>query len=205
MKIIPPGFTLLDAIDAPRILKKLERVGRVCWKSEERITEDSHVKFLDMLIKKGHESVIEHESLSVGLVCDRGITHELVRHRIASYTQESTRYCNYAKNKFDGEITFIRPFFWDDDHALFAAWKAQMQQAEDAYLQMISQGATAQEARAVLPHSVKAEIIVTMNLRAWRHFFKQRTPEAAHPQMREVAQPLLAEFQRQLPVIFGDL
>ena len=123
MKEIRPSFEIMDDIDGAKILQKLERCGRVCYKSEDKITEGSAEKFIGMILKSGHESVLEHEKLTVKFVCDRGVTHEIVRHRIASYSQESTRYCNYSKDKFGNELTFIRPCFWADDSEEYAVWK----------------------------------------------------------------------------------
>ena len=205
MKVIEPSIEILSEIDGEEILKKLERMGRVCYKSEERITETSAREFIGRILASGHESVIEHESVSVRIICDRGVTHEIVRHRIASYSQESTRYCNYSKEKFGKELTFIKPCFWKEDSELYGIWLKHMQQAEDNYNAMIEQGAHPQEARSVLPNSLKTEIVVTMNLREWRHFFRLRTSVRAHPQMREVALKLFEEFKRKIPVAFDDI
>lgn len=205
MKIIPPSFELLDKPDGQALLQKLELAGRVCYKSEEKITPDSAVGFVGRILQRGHESVLEHEKLTVRLICDRGVTHEVVRHRIASYSQESTRYCNYSKDKYQRELTFIRPCFWEDEPEKFEIWKKAMQSAEDAYLALMDLGATAQEARSVLPNSLKTELVMTMDLREWRHFFRLRTAPAAHPQMREIAVPLLAAFRELVPVVFDGL
>jgi thymidylate synthase (FAD) len=209
MKIAPATFKIEEDIDAQTTLKNIEKYGRVCYKSESKITESSANDFIRMIIKSGHESVLEHEKISVRFFCDRGITHEIVRHRIASYSQESTRYCNYSKDGFSNQITVINPCFWDNhkngSKEKLKVWKAAMEYAETAYLELIKLGATAQEARAVLPNSLKSEIIVTMNLREWRHFFKLRTTVNAHPQMREIAIPLLSEFKSLLPPVFYDI
>ena len=205
MKLIAPSFELLDKPDGAVMLQKLELAGRVCYKSEERITPDSAAGFVGRILQSGHESVLEHEKLTVRLICDRGVTHELVRHRIASYSQESTRYCNYSKDKFQRELTFIRPFFWESEPEKFAVWKKAMEHAEEAYLTLVDLGASPQEARSVLPNSLKTEIVVTMDLREWRHFFRLRTAPAAHPQMREIALPLLEAFRQTVPVVFDQL
>lgn len=206
MNIIEPSFEILDEIDGKEILKKLEKAGRTCYKSEDKITEDSAEKFVHMLIfDKHHESVIEHEKVTVRVICDRGVSHEIVRHRIASYSQESTRYCNYSKDKFDNNVTFVKPCFFPEDSLNFLTWEMAMKIAEDSYLDLINNGATPQEARSVLPNSLKTEIVMTMNLREWRHFFKLRTSKAAHPQMKEIAIPMLLEFDRLIPVVFEDL
>ncbi len=205
MKIIAPYHEIISKIDGAEMLRNIELCGRVCYKSEDRITDGSAEKFVGMILKSGHESVLEHEKITVRFVCDRGVTHEIVRHRIASYSQESTRYCNYSKDKFGGEITFIRPCFWAEDDEKFALWKETMQSIENSYVKLISLGAKPEEARSILPNSVKTEIMVTMNLREWRHFFKLRTAERAHPQIREVAIPLLNELKGLVPVIFDDI
>ncbi|MCL2605493.1 MAG: FAD-dependent thymidylate synthase [Defluviitaleaceae bacterium] len=205
MKIIPPSFEIVGSPDGAEILKNIERAGRTCYKSEDLITEDSAETFVRRILKRGHESVIEHDKATVKIICDRGVTHEIVRHRIASYSQESTRYCNYAKDKFGNELTFIRPFFWAEDERKYEVWRETMQKIEDAYMELLTLGATPEEARSILPNSLKTEIIVTMNLRSWRHFFKLRTDAASHPQMREVARPLLDVFKRLVPVVFEDI
>lgn len=206
MRVIKPYTEILDDINGKEMLKRLEVIGRVCYKSEDKITDESAIAFIsDLVHNKGHESVIEHEKVSVRIVCDRGVSHEIVRHRIASYSQESTRYCNYTKDKFGNELTFIKPCFWEEDSAEYMAWKENMLFAEHNYNKLIEFGATPQEARSVLPNSLKTEIVVTMNLREWRHFFKLRTSSAAHPQMREIACPLLVKFKQLIPVIFDDI
>ncbi|MDR3091380.1 MAG: FAD-dependent thymidylate synthase [Clostridiales bacterium] len=202
MKIIDPYFKISDGIDGAAMLGKVESAGRVCYKSENLAGEDSAEKFVAAIIRNGHESVLEHEKISALIVCDRGVSHEIVRHRIASYSQESTRYCNYSKGKFGGELTFIRPCYWAEGGALYELWEKQMAAAEECYLAMLEAGASPQEARAVLPNSLKTEIVVTMNLREWRHFFSLRADEAAHPQMRQIALPLREEMRRLVPVVF---
>lgn len=208
MKIIEPSYEIMTPISKGGVeeLKLIEKIGRVCYKSEDRITEDSAKEFVHMLIARGHEAMIEHVSVSVKFIVDRGISHELVRHRIASFAQESTRYCNYSKDKFGNELTFIRPVFLEVDSVPYNRWAFDCRKAEKIYLDLINQeGLTPQEARAVLPNSLKTEIVVTMNLREWRHFFKLRIPKSAHPQMRQVTIPLLAEMQERLPVFFDDI
>lgn len=205
MRIIEPSIEILDEIDGERIIKQLEKMGRVCYKSENRITETSAKEFISRILASGHESVIEHEKVSVRVICDRGVSHEIVRHRIASYSQESTRYCNYSKEKFGKELTFIKPCFWEEESILYGMWVKQMQEVENCYNMMIENGAQPQEARSILPNSLKTEIVVTMNLREWRHFFKLRTSERAHPQMREIALKILRELNARIPVVFDDI
>ena len=205
MRIIEPGYEILDTLDGQQILQKIETIGRVCYKSEDRMTADSAAVFLRQILKSGHESVVEHEKVTVRIICDRGVSHEIVRHRIASYSQESTRYCNYAKDKFGNEITVIRPSFWAEDSTAYGIWKQSMEQIEKDYFALLAAGAKPEEARSVLPNSLKTEIVCTMNLREWRHFFRLRTSMRAHPQIREIAIPLLKDMQTQIPVIFDDI
>lgn len=211
MRIQKPSIEIIDMDDYEHIIRKIERIGRVCYKSEGNITEESAEQFIKNILKRGHESVIEHEAVTVRMICDRAITHEIVRHRIASYSQESTRYCNYVNDKFGNEITVIDlagGFSYDldkeNDRERYAVWTAAMEDAERHYFKMIELGANPQEARSVLPNSLKTEIVVTMNLRAWRNFFRLRCDSHAHPQMREVAGLALAEFKKRLPVFFCD-
>ena len=205
MKIIEPSVELVDDFDAAAIMKKIERAGRVCYKSEGNIKADSAEKFIRGIIKRGHESVIEHASISFKIICDRGVTHELVRHRLASYSQESSRYCDYSAGKFGGEVTFIKPCFWSEDDENFLLWKNTMAQLEKNYLTLRANGAKPEEARSILPNSLKTEIFVTMNLRELRHFLKLRTAKAAHPQMREVALKIYKILLEKLPAVFDDI
>ena len=205
MKIIKPYIELEDKIDGQAILKKIERIGRVCYKSENRITKDSAERFVKSIITRGHESVLEHVSVSVRVICDRGVSHEIVRHRVASYSQESTRYNNYSKDKYGNELTFIKPCFWEEDSELFDTWKVAMKYAQSQYFNLLELGATPELARSVLPNSLKTEIVMTMNLREWRHFFKLRCAKAAHPQTREIANMILDEFKKEIPIVFDDM
>lgn len=205
MKIISPYFEIMSLVDGEAILKHIERCGRVCYKSENKITDGSARKFVENIIKRGHESVLEHASITVKFVVDRGVSHEIVRHRIASYSQESTRHCNYSKHCFSDEVTFINPLFFDDSKYQYKVWKNSCVKAEADYLLLLDQGCTPQEARAVLPNSLKTELVMTANLREWRHFLRLRTNKAAHPQMREVAIPLLRKLQEIIPVVFDDI
>ena len=215
MKIIKPSYEILTPISDGGIkeFQHIEKIGRVCYKSEDRITDDgeSAKKFAKMLISNGHEAMIEHSSLSVKFVVDRGVSHELVRHRIASFAQESTRYCNYSKDKFGNEITVILPCFFDtgmgilSNSLVYQEWKSACECAEERYFNLLKMGATPQQARTVLPNSLKTEITITANYREWRNFFKLRTAEASHPQMREVTIPLLKEIKTLIPIIFDDI
>lgn len=205
MRIIKPSVEILDELNGNEIIKKIEKIGRVCYKSEEKITNDSSKIFIENILKSGHESVIEHEKVSIRFICDRGVSHEIVRHRIASYSQESTRYCNYSKDKFGKEITVIKPLFWEEDSNEYKIWYDAMLYSEQAYHTLIQMGVKPQEARSILPNSLKTEIVVTMNLREWRHFFKLRTASNAHPQMREIACMALNKLKQEIPIIFNDI
>ena len=217
------------------IYKQIERAGRTCYKSEDKITNESAEKFVRSCVKRGHEAMLEHASMTVKFICDRGISHEIVRHRIASYAQESTRYCNYSQDKFGNEITVIEPsFFFDipegrraairdyldviikcidiselnDHERAYGIWYFSCKRVETDYFDLLNCGLTAQEARDILPTSLKTEIIVTMNMREWRHFLKLRaagTTGKPHPQMQEIAVPLLKELREKLPALFDDI
>lgn len=221
MKKLNESYEILTKISecAKEELQMIEKIGRVCYKSEDLIMEDgeSAKKFVAMLIKNGHEAMLEHSNLSVKFIVDRGISHELVRHRIASFAQESTRYCNYAKDKFGSECNFIditpgikldnkmKSMETSEIALVLEEWEKAMEDAERHYMKMLELGATPQIARSVLPNSTKTEITVSANYREWRNFFKLRIPKTAHPQMREVTIPLLKELKEKIPVIFDDI
>lgn len=200
MKIIPPSAEIVNA--SPNLEETIEFFGRLCYKSEDKIAPGTAEKFIARLMDSKHESVLEHGSISVHFVCDRGITHELVRHRIASFSQESTRYCNYGKEKFGEEITVIRPFFLEETNPAYMHWHKAMRECEHAYFAMLHAGCSPQEARSVLPNSLKTEIGVTANPREWLHIFRLRCAPTAHPQMREVMIPLANAFHDCWPSIF---
>jgi thymidylate synthase (FAD) len=199
MKLIKQSYKILKISGN---LEYIEECGRTCYKSEEKITFSSAEKFVSQIIKRGHESVIEHGVLSVRFITNRGVTHELVRHRLASYSQESTRYVNYGGR----EIEFIMPV-WIEQSNLdqFNLFHEACKLSEYYYKQLLSQGWRPEQAREVLPNSLKTEIITTANFREWRHIFKLRCSKAAHPQMRELMLPLLRELKTTIPIVFDDL
>lgn len=235
MKVIKPSHEIVSLIskDGLEELINIEDAGRTCYvsapKNQSDISEeDAHKNFVRKLIANGHESVLEHAVISVRFICDRGVSHELVRHRLASYSQESTRYCNYSKDKFGNEITVIEPCFYADRNEddiirirdreflqagpkssnitkQYVVWYNKCKAAEDGYFQLLELGATPQEARAILPNSLKTIIRMTANCREWRHILKMRCAKDAHPQMRELMIPLLKELQSKIPVIFDDI
>jgi len=204
MKIIEPSYEIISPIDRTYIMKHLEAIGRTCYKSEDKITDESSAPFIRNIIKSGHEAMIEHFSLSVRFVVNRSFTHEIVRHRIASFAQESQRYVNYGKEKHGSEITFIRPTFYKNQK-LMDTWELSMKEAEKNYFYLLSDGAKPQEARLVLPNSTRTEIVVTCNLRELRTIFSLRAATPADPAMREIMVPLLKDMKERLPDIFFDL
>ena len=230
MKLIKPYTEILTPIDGNEVLRTIEKVARTCYKSEDLITDDSAKVMVSNLLKRGHEAMIEFYDITVKFVCDRGVSHEIVRHRVASYAQESTRYCNYSKDKYEGQLTFIIPCwltkleegpyaerdgFWIHPITMETRkgytgdasdkFVRSLCESEELYLDLIKLGWSPQEARAVLPNSLKTEINVKMNLREWRHFFNLRCDKPAHPQMRELTIPLLEKMHDLVPIIFDDL
>lgn len=219
MKVLKAGYEIInkDKINGMDILKTIEKVGRTCYKSEDNITEDSAVKFVRNLINRGHEAMIEFTNITVKFTCDRGVSHEIVRHRVSSFAQESTRYCSYNKDKFDSSVSYIdineginldtkmKNIDEFNLSLIFNEWLLACKESENHYLKMLELGATPQIARSVLNNSTKTEINMSANLREWRHFFKLRCDKAAHPQMREITIPLLLEFNELIPVVFEDI
>ena len=220
MKVINASYEILTPINGEQILKSIEKIGRTCYKSEDKITEGSAEKFVRMLVKNGHEAMIEHEAITVKFICDRGISHEIVRHRMASFAQESTRYANYSKDKFGNELTFIKPCWFKGIYSDIQQepmwysldmpidekmWLWYCYEAEKYYMKLLELGWKPEQARSILPNSLKTEIIMTANLREWRHFFKLRCDKAAHLQIRELAIPLLEEFKSKIPAVFDDI
>lgn len=217
MRVIEPWYKIERVDGSDNVIRLLESAARNCYKSEKTTTLLEAEEYLkEKIMDSGHHSVIEHCSVTVRIVCDRGISHELVRHRIASFSQESTRYCNYSKGKHGKGLTFIAPFFWEPKEGdspkeraykevQRMRWMVSMKEVEQTYIAMLESGASPQEARSVLPNSLKTEVIMTANLRSWRNFFQQRVAPAAHPQMRQIAQPMLDEFKGRIPLVFDDL
>ncbi len=198
------------------VYELLENAGRTCWKSEDKKKEGSAEDLIKKLIRMGHTSVLEHANVTVRIITDRGVTHELVRHRLASYSQESTRYCNYTQNKFDNQITFIRPVWsliyqesYNENPVATSlsesVWIADCLKSEEHYNKLIHYDWPPQKARQVLNHSVKTEIVVTANMREWRHIFNLRASNAAHPQIRDLARNMLSVFCLEWPVLFNDI
>lgn len=215
MKIVTPSVKLIDPPSYEELIRKIEQAGRVCYKSESKIKDGSAEAFVQGIVKRGHEAVLEHSSVTVKFICDRGVSHEIVRHRMASYCQESTRYCNYSNDKFGSEVTYIdlgpgidldkKDYTGDQISRLLDEWGAACEDAEMHYMNMLEIGASPQIARAVLNNSTKTEIIITMNLREWRHFLNLRAAPTAHPQMREIAGIILEAFRAEIPELVSDI
>ena len=214
MILVRPSTEILTVTAEPLLL--IEQAGRTCYKSEDKFSVESSEKFVKMLLERGHESVIEHASATCKIVCDRGVTHEIVRHRLASYSQESTRYCDYS----GGHVSFVIPPWVACEPSTYergnlpvnsflscadTEWFHAMVVAEDAYKLLRSCGWKPEQARSILPNSLKTEIVMTANFREWRHFFKLRTSPKAHPQMREVADDLLLKFKKRIRVVFDSI
>lgn len=207
MNIVNSSVEFITPINREVILQRIEQIGRSCYKSEDKITNESAPKFVKMLVDRGHEAMIEHISLTIKFVTNRGVSHEMVRHRLANYAQESSRYCNYSKGKHGSELTFIDikegfPTISDED---YSTWLESMKLSETAYMEMINNGCKPDLARDVLPNSLKTEINMTANLREWRHFIRMRASKFAHPEIRLLAKKVYEEFVKELPEIFSDL
>lgn len=229
MRIIKPYYEILTPIDGKEILHTIENIARTCYKSHDCVKDGSAEKLVTNLIKNGHEAMLEFYDITVKFVCDRGISHELVRHRTGNYAQESQRYVNYSQDKHGNQLTFIKPLWFENIEEGFydKNYYSQLEvngryvtgleqveneflfhllDVEDLYLTMVrTYHLSPQEVRSVLPNSVKTEINVKNDIRNWRHFFKLRTDKAAHPQMRELTIPLLKELQSKIPVLFDDI
>ena len=224
MKIVKPSFEIRnkEKINGLDILKNIESAGRTCYKSEDKITDESCLQFVKNVLKRGHESVIEHEFLSVRIICDRGLLAEISRHRICSLSVESSRFCNYGNTKKG--LSFIKPYFLPDcpvgefnendlcDDETKEKYSDStydfifyLFNCEHEYNRMLENGYKPEDARNILPNALKTEIVMTCNLREWRHFFKLRTSPAAHPSMRELTIPMLAEFKKLIPIVFDDI
>lgn len=206
MRLIKSKVEILDNLNGEEIIDKIAKVARTCYKSEDNSTSERDRELVKRLIKSGHEAMIEFADITVKFTCSRAISHELVRHRLCSFAQESQRYCDYSKDKFNHEITFIIPSWVIDDHTdVDKLWVKAMQEAEHNYFMLQAQGCTPQQAREVLPNSTKTEINMKANLREWRHFLKLRCSTAAHPDMRVLALDLLKQFHDNIPIIFDDI
>lgn len=203
MRIVEPWIEV-EKFDGVKIMKRLERACRTCYRSEGLITDDSYKRLLSNCLTRGHESILEHEKITVRMQCDIGVYKDLTRHRFGSFSIESTRYCNYGKDKFDNEIKFIKPCNMDDKE-LFNEWYSACTEIEQRYLKMTELKATPDQMRMILPHSTAAEVTMTANIREWRHILDLRTKQMAHPAIRQLLIPLLLLFQKEMPELFNNI
>ncbi len=201
MKLVEPVI-YVENYDAKKMLRRIERACRTCYRSENLITEDSYKTLLKNCINRGHESILEHEKISVRMICDIGVYKDLTRHRFASFSIESTRYCNYGKDKFDNQIKFMKPCHIDEGTEIYDEWKNSLENIEKSYLKMVDLGAKPDQLRMILPHSTAAEVNMTCNLREWKHVFELRASKHAHPAIRQLLIPLLLKFKEDMPEIF---
>ena len=204
MKIIEP-LVEVENFDGLKIMKNIERACRTCYRSEDKITEDSYKNLIKNCVNRGHESVLEHEKITVRLTCDIGVYKDLTRHRIASFSIESTRYCNYGKDKWDNQIKFIKPCNIEGDSELYSNWVGTMDFIEKEYIAMSKNGATPDQMRMILPHSTAALVTMTANIREWKHIFSLRCTKHAHPAVEQVMIPLLLHFKQNMPEIFENI
>ncbi len=204
MKIVDPVI-FVENYDSQRIMKNIERACRTCYKSENLITNDSYQKLLRNCINRGHESILEHEKISVRMICDIGVYKDLTRHRFASFSIESTRYCNYSKDKFDNEIKFIKPVHIEENSEIYEVWKKTMENIEQNYIEMSKLDAKPDQLRMILPHSTAAEVYMTANIREWRHILSLRCSKMTHPAVRQLLIPLLLKFQNDMPELFDSI
>ena len=204
MKLVDPKV-YVEEYDGKKIMKRIERACRICYRSEEKITEDSYKNLLKNCINRGHESVLEHEKISVRLVGDIGTYKDLTRHRHASFSVESTRYCNYGNDKFDNEIKIMKPCHIEEGTELYEIWKNGIENMEKSYMEMAKKGAKPDQLRMLLPHSTAAEYAMTANIREWKHILNLRCSKHAHPAIRQLLIPLLLKFKEDMPEIFDSV
>lgn len=204
MQIVDP-YIQVEKVDGKKIMKNIERACRTCYRSEGKITEESYKTLLKNCITRGHESVLEHEKITVRMYCDLGVYKDLTRHRIASFSIESTRYCNYGKDKFDNELKVIKPCNIEEGTKLYENWKNACEEIEKNYMEMSKEGALPDQLRMILPHSIGAEVAMTANIREWKHILLLRTSKHTHPSIRQVLIPLLLHFKEIMPEIFETI
>ena len=203
MRLVEPWIKV-ENFDGVKIMKRIERACRTCYRSEDKISEESYKNLLTNCLNRGHESVLEHEKITVRIYSDIGTYKDLTRHRFASFSVESTRYCSYNKDKYGNEIAVVNPVYIEDKE-VFETWKKAIEDIEKAYMKMKELGASTDMCREVLPHSTAAEYTMTANIREWKHILELRTTNHVHPAIRQVLIPLLLLFKEQMPEIFGDI
>ena len=203
MRLVEPWIKV-ENFDGVKIMKRIERACRTCYRSEDKISEESYKNLLTNCLNRGHESVLEHEKVTVRIYGDIGTYKDLTRHRFASFSVESTRYCSYNKDKYGNEIAVVNPVYIEDKE-VFETWKKAIEDMEKAYMKMKELGASTDMCREILPHSTAAEYTMTANIREWKHILELRTTNHVHPAIRQVLIPLLLLFKEQMPEIFGDI
>ena len=203
MRLVEPWIKV-ENFDGVKIMKRIERACRTCYRSEDKISEESYKNLLTNCLNRGHESVLEHEKITVRIYSDIGTYKDLTRHRFASFSVESTRYCSYNKDKYGNEIAVVNPVYMEDKE-VFETWKKAVEDMEKAYMKMKELGASTDMCREILPHSTAAEYTMTANIREWKHILELRTTNHVHPAIRQVLIPLLLLFKEQMPEIFGDI
>lgn len=203
MKIVKPWVEIPE-IDGIKIMRTLERAAKQCYRSQGNITDESYDHFLRNCISRGHESVLEHEKITVRIYSDIGSYKDLTRHRHASFSVESTRYCNYSKDKFGSEISFIDPCHIEDEE-MYKIWKETMENIEKNYNLMAEKGALPDQLRMMLPHSTAAEYVMTANIREWRHIFSLRAVKHTHPTVQQIMIPLLLHLKKEMPALFDEI
>lgn len=204
MRIIEPTVEV-EKVDYNKIMRNLERACRTCYRSEDKITDESYKTLLKNCINRGHESILEHEKITIRLVCDIGVYKDLTRHRHASFSIESTRYCNYGKDKFENQIKFINPVNIDKGTKLYYEWEKSCAEIENHYIEMVNEGATPDQMRMILPHSTAALVTMTADIREWKHILSLRCTSHAHPAVEQVMIPLLLKFKKEMPEIFDNI
>ena len=207
IKVLPRAtWEYISDFDGKEMLKRLERVIRTCYKSEDKISEGSAERMVANIIKSGHTAMLEHESISVRIYCSRGLSHEIVRHRHCGFAQESSRYCSYDKDKFGSKITVVKPVNFEKGTAEYDMWKNAMENSAQAYFDLKNLlGVKNDMARGVLPTDLKTEIVVTASLREWRAIFGLRCANDAHPEIRLLTRGILRNMSQKVPVVFDDL
>lgn len=203
MRLVEPWIKV-ENFDGVKIMRRIERACRTCYRSEDKISEESYKNLLTNCLNRGHESVLEHEKITVRIYSDIGTYKDLTRHRFASFSVESTRYCSYNKDKYGNEIAVVNPVYIEDKE-VFETWKKAIEDMEKAYMKMKELGASTDMCREILPHSTAAEYTMTANIREWKHILELRTTNHVHPAIRQVLIPLLLLFKEQMPEIFGDI
>lgn len=203
MRLVEPWIKV-ENFDGVKIMKRIERACRTCYRSEDKISEESYKNLLTNCLNRGHESVLEHEKITVRIYSDIGTYKDLTRHRFASFSVESTRYCSYNKDKYGNEIAVVNPVYMEDKE-VFETWEKAIEDMEKAYMKMKELGASTDMCREILPHSTAAEYTMTANIREWKHILELRTTNHVHPAIRQVLIPLLLLFKEQMPEIFGNI